>query len=185
LRALVIGEEWGQLYVSNFFEILTLFREGGINFLGVFQNAAAQIESRYGRETARIWKKAVAMTLYRGLPIQTRSKTSSTSPAKRPSWLRGFSVNNQVNGSGDNLAEQSRPLLQVEDIRRDRRRESAAESRDHSSPSMCLSSGTDPNYPACSATCAKSPTNTRVANARGSLSAIPEQCRRRYIGGAG
>lgn len=32
--------------------------------------------------------------------------------------VRGFNVsNNQVNGSGDNLAEQSRPLLQVEDIR--------------------------------------------------------------------
>ena len=62
LRALVVGEEWGQLYVSNFHEILTLYREGGINFLGVFQNAAAQIESRYGRETARLWKKAVTKT---------------------------------------------------------------------------------------------------------------------------
>jgi type IV secretion system protein VirD4 len=50
LRALVVGEEWGQLYVSNFHEILTLFRQGGINFLGVFQNAAAQIENKYGRE---------------------------------------------------------------------------------------------------------------------------------------
>lgn len=26
LRALVVGEEWGQLYVSNFYEILTLYR---------------------------------------------------------------------------------------------------------------------------------------------------------------
>lgn len=33
--------------------------------------------------------------------------------------VRGFNVNmNQVSGSGDNLGEQSRPLLQVEDIRR-------------------------------------------------------------------
>lgn len=33
--------------------------------------------------------------------------------------VRGFNVNqNQVNGSGDNLVEQARPLLQVEDIRR-------------------------------------------------------------------
>ena len=32
--------------------------------------------------------------------------------------VRGFNVNqNQVNGSGDSLSEQSRPLLQVEDIR--------------------------------------------------------------------
>lgn len=32
--------------------------------------------------------------------------------------VRGFNVNsNQVNGSGDNLVEQARPLLQVEDIR--------------------------------------------------------------------
>ncbi len=29
LRALVVGEEWGQLYVSNFYEILTLYRQGG------------------------------------------------------------------------------------------------------------------------------------------------------------
>ncbi len=57
LRALVVGEEWGQLYVSNFYEVLTLYRQGGINFFGVFQNAAAQIETRYGKETARIWKK--------------------------------------------------------------------------------------------------------------------------------
>jgi hypothetical protein len=28
LRALVVGEEWGQLYVSNFHEILTLYRQG-------------------------------------------------------------------------------------------------------------------------------------------------------------
>ena len=41
LRALVVGEEWGQLYVSNFMEILTLYRQGGIDFLGVFQNAPA------------------------------------------------------------------------------------------------------------------------------------------------
>lgn len=119
LRALVVGEEWGQLYVSNFYEVLTLYRQGGINFLGVFQNAAAQIETRYGRETARIWKKAVAHTLYRGLPdsdtlkeIEHRSGTTSV-------MVRGFNVNsNQVNGSGDNLVEQARPLLQVEDIRR-------------------------------------------------------------------
>ncbi|AOO79525.1 hypothetical protein BHK69_02610 [Bosea vaviloviae] len=32
--------------------------------------------------------------------------------------VRGFNVNmNQVNGSGDNLSEQPRPLLQVEDVR--------------------------------------------------------------------
>lgn len=32
--------------------------------------------------------------------------------------VRGLNVNqNQVSGSGDNLAEQARPLLQVEDIR--------------------------------------------------------------------
>lgn len=63
LRALVVGEEWGQLYVSNFYEILTLYRQGGINFLGVFQNANAQIETRYGKEMARLWRKAVAHTL--------------------------------------------------------------------------------------------------------------------------
>ncbi len=34
----------GQLYVSNFEQTLTLYREGGVNFIGVFQNASAQIE---------------------------------------------------------------------------------------------------------------------------------------------
>lgn len=118
LRALVVGEEWGQLYVSNFYEILTLYRQGGINFLGVFQNAAAQIESKYGKETARIWKKAVAHTLYRGLPENDTLREIEHRSGKTSVMVRGFNVNqNQVNGSGDTLSEQSRPLLQVEDIR--------------------------------------------------------------------
>lgn len=119
LRALVVGEEWGQLYVSNFYEVLTLYRQGGINFLGVFQNAAAQIETRYGRETARIWRKAVAHTLYRGLPDSETMKEIEHRSGKTSVMVRGFNVNsNQVNGSGDNLVEQARALLQVEDIRR-------------------------------------------------------------------
>lgn len=118
LRALVIGEEWGQLYVSNFHEILTLYRQAGINFLGVFQNAGAQIEARYGREMARIWKKAVAHTLYRGLPDLETLKEIEHRSGRTSVMVRGFNHNNnQVNGSGDNLSEQSRPLLQVEDIR--------------------------------------------------------------------
>lgn len=118
LRALVVGEEWGQLYVSNFYEILTLYRQGGINFLGVFQNAAAQIETKYGRETARIWKKAVAHTLYRGLPDNDTLRDIEHRSGKTSVMIRGFNVSaNQVNGSGDNLVEQARPLLQVEDIR--------------------------------------------------------------------
>lgn len=118
LRALVVGEEWGQLYVSNFYEILTLYRQGGINFLGVFQNAAAQIESKYGKETARIWRKAVAHMLYRGLPDTDTLKEIEHRSGRTSVMVRGFNVNsNQVNGSGDNLSEQSRPLLQVEDIR--------------------------------------------------------------------
>jgi type IV secretion system protein VirD4 len=118
LRALVVGEEWGQLYVSNFHEILTLYRQGGINFLGVFQNAAAQIETRYGKETARIWKKAVAHTLYRGLPDSETLKEIEHRSGRTSVMVRGFNVSaSQVNGSGDNLVEQSRPLLQVEDIR--------------------------------------------------------------------
>jgi type IV secretion system protein VirD4 len=118
LRALVVGEEWGQLYVSNFYEILTLYRQGGINFLGVFQNASAQIETRYGKETARLWKKAVAHTLYRGLPDNEALRDIEHRSGKTSVMVRGFNVNNnQVNGSGDNLSEQARPLLQVEDIR--------------------------------------------------------------------
>ena len=118
LRALVVGEEWGQLYVSNFYEILTLYRQGGINFLGVFQNASAQIEAKYGRETARIWKKAVAHTLYRGLPDTETLKDIEHRSGKTSVMVRGFNISNaQVAGSGDNLVEQSRPLLQVEDIR--------------------------------------------------------------------
>lgn len=118
LRALVVGEEWGQLYVSNFHEILTLYREGGINFLGVFQNASAQIETRYGKETLRLWKKAVAHTIYRGLPDDQTLGDIELRSGKTSVMVRGFNVNNnQVNGSGDNLSEQARPLLQVEDIR--------------------------------------------------------------------
>lgn len=133
LRALVVGEEWGQLYVSNFYEILTLYRQGGVNFLGVFQNAAAQIEAKYGRETARIWKKAVAHTLYRGLPDTDTLKEIEHRSGKTSVMVRGFNVNNnQVNGSGDNLSEQARPLLQVEDIRAATGFESGLlESRDH------------------------------------------------------
>ncbi|MCP8896348.1 TraM recognition domain-containing protein [Shinella daejeonensis] len=133
LRALLVGEEWGQLYVSNFYEILTLYRQGGVNFLGVFQNAAAQIEAKYGRETARIWKKAVAHTLYRGLPDTDTLKEIEHRSGKTSVMVRGFNVNNnQVNGSGDNLSEQARPLLQVEDIRAATGGESGLlESRDH------------------------------------------------------
>lgn len=132
LRALVVGEEWGQLYVSNFYEILTLYRQGGIDFLGVFQNAAAQIETRYGRELSRIWKKAVAHTLYRGLPDLETLKEIEHRSGRTSVMVRGFNVNqNQVNGSGDSLAEQSRPLLQVEDIRKATGGETALlESRD-------------------------------------------------------
>ncbi|WP_316356861.1 type IV secretory system conjugative DNA transfer family protein [Devosia sp.] len=118
LRALLIGEEWGQLYVSNFHEILTLYRQGGINFLGVFQNAAAQIETRYGKETSRLWKKAVAHTLYRGLPDNETLREIEHRSGRTSVMVRGFNVSqNQVAGSGDNLSEQARPLLQVEDIR--------------------------------------------------------------------
>jgi type IV secretion system protein VirD4 len=133
LRALVIGEEWGQLYVSCFPEILTLYRQGGINFLGVFQNATAQIEARYGKETARLWKKAVAHTLYRGLPDNETLRDIEHRSGKTSVMVRGFNISNaQVNGSGDNLGEQSRPLLQVEDIRAATGAETALlESRDH------------------------------------------------------
>lgn len=133
LRALVIGEEWGQLYVSNFYEILTLYRQGGINFLGVFQNAAAQIETRYGKETARIWRKAVAHTIYRGLPDTETLRDIEHRSGRTSVMVRGFNVNtNQVAGSGDNLSEQSRPLLQVEDIREATGGDSALlDSRDH------------------------------------------------------
>lgn len=133
LRALVVGEEWGQLYVSNFYEILTLYRQGGINFLGVFQNAAAQIEAKYGKETARIWKKAVAHTLYRGLPDSEALREIEHRSGRTSVMVRGFNVNNnQVNGSGDSLVEQSRPLLQVENIRAATGGETGLlESRDH------------------------------------------------------
>lgn len=118
LRALVFGEEWGQLYVSNFEHMLTLYREGGVNFIGVFQNAGAQIEARYGRELARIWKKAVAHTLYRGLPEEQTLREIEYLSGRKGVMVRGFSVNSsQVSGSGDNLGEQARPLLQVEDVR--------------------------------------------------------------------
>ncbi len=73
--------------------------------------------------------------------------------------MRGFNVsNNQVNGSGDNLVEQSRPLLQVEDIRE-------ATGGD-CGPSRCTGFrvlrggyagvlGAIPNWPGCFGTCAE------------------------------
>jgi type IV secretion system protein VirD4 len=133
LRSLIVGEEWGQLYVSNFYEILTLYRQGGINFLGVFQNAAAQIETRYGKETARIWRKAVAHTLYRGLPDTDTLREIEHRSGKTSVMVRGFNVSSsQVAGSGDNLIEQSRPVLQVEDIREATGGDQALlDSRDH------------------------------------------------------
>lgn len=133
LRALIVGEEWGQLYVSNFYEILTLYRQGGINFLGVFQNAAAQIETRYGKEMARLWKKAVAFTLYRGFPDTDALREIEHRSGKTSVMVRGYSVSlAQVNGAGDNWSEQSRPLLQVQDIRAATGGESALlDARDH------------------------------------------------------
>lgn len=118
LRALIVGEEWGQLYVANFPHILTLYRQGGVNFLGVFQNAPGQIDARYGRETTRLWRKAAAHTLYRGLPDGDTLRDIEHRSGRTSVMVRGFNVNNsQVNGSGDSLVEQARPLLQVEDIR--------------------------------------------------------------------
>ena len=119
LRALIIGEEWGQLYVGNFHQILTLYREAGINLLAVFQNAMAQIELRYSKETARLWRKAVAHTIYRGLPDDEELKGIELRSGKTSVMVRGFNASiAQVAGSGDTLSEQSRPLLQVEDTRR-------------------------------------------------------------------
>jgi type IV secretion system protein VirD4 len=97
---------------------VTLYRQGGINFLGVFQNASAQIEAKYGAEVSRIWRKAVAHTIYRGLPDTETLKEIEHRSGKTSVMVRGFNISNsQVNGSGDNLIEQARPLLQVEDIR--------------------------------------------------------------------
>ena len=57
-------------------------------------------------------------TLYRGLPDTDTLKEIEHRSGKTSVMVRGFNVNNnQVNGSGDNLSEQARPLLQVEDIR--------------------------------------------------------------------
>lgn len=118
LRALIVGDEWGQFYVSNFYEILTLFRDAGINFVGAFQNVAAQVEAKYGKEVLRIWKKAAAMTLYRGFPDTETAQELGVLGGTASVMVRGFSVNNnQVNGSGDTLGEQARPLLQVENLR--------------------------------------------------------------------
>jgi len=87
----------------------------------------------FNQKTARIWKKAVAHTLYRGLPDNETLREIEHRSGKTSVMVRGFSVNqNQVNGSGDNLSEQSRPLLQVEDIRAATGGEQALlESRDH------------------------------------------------------
>jgi type IV secretion system protein VirD4 len=78
-------------------------------------------------------KKAVAHTLYRGLPDNDTLKEIEHRSGRTSVMVRGFNVsNNQVNGSGDSLSEQSRPLLQVEDIRAATGGETGLlESRDH------------------------------------------------------
>lgn len=113
--------------------MLTLYRQAGVNFLGVFQNAGAQIDARYGSEVNRIWHKAVAHTIYRGLPDDQALKSIELRSGKTSVMVKGFSLNNaQVSGSGDTWSEQARPLLQVEDIRRATGGEKALlESRDH------------------------------------------------------
>lgn len=61
---------------------------------------------------ARPWKKAVAHTIYRGLPDDRSLKDIEHRSGKTSVMVRGLNVNNnQVNGSGDNLVEQARPLL--------------------------------------------------------------------------
>ncbi len=63
--------------------------------------------------------QAVAHTLYRGMPDTDTLKEIEHRSGRTSVMVRGFNVNsNQVNGSGDNLVEQSRPMLQVEDMRR-------------------------------------------------------------------
>ncbi|MCQ0990341.1 hypothetical protein [Jiella marina] len=60
----------------------------------------------------------MAHTLYRGLPDLDTLKEIEHRSGRTSVMVHGFNVNtNQVNGSGDNLMEQSRPLLQLEDIR--------------------------------------------------------------------
>ncbi|WP_244604581.1 MULTISPECIES: hypothetical protein [Mesorhizobium] len=75
----------------------------------------------------------LSLTLYRGLPDGDRLKEIEHRSGKMNVMVRGFNVsNNQVNGSGDNLSEQARPVLQVEDIREATGGEKAQlESRDH------------------------------------------------------
>jgi type IV secretion system protein VirD4 len=108
-----------QLYVSNFYEVLTLYRQGGINFLGVFQNAVAQIESRYGKEVARIWKKGGgAYALSRPCRMTRRCVRLNIARAAPASWC-GASMCRAAKSPGPAtiLVEQARPLLQAEDIR--------------------------------------------------------------------
>ena len=61
----------------------------------------------------------MALTIYRCLPDNETLREIEHRSGRTSVMVRGFNVNqNQVNGSGDSLSEQSRPLLQVEDIRR-------------------------------------------------------------------
>jgi len=56
---------------------------------------------------------------FMGLPDTDTLREIEHRSGRTSVMVRSFNVNmNQVNGSGDSLAEQSRPLLQVEDIRR-------------------------------------------------------------------
>ncbi|MHC2001805.1 hypothetical protein ACYQR9_15385 [Methylobacterium sp. CM6241] len=68
------------------------------------------MESRYDRETARILKKAVAHTLYRGLPNSDTLKEIKYRSGKTTVMARAFNVNsNQMNGWGTTLLSKPEP----------------------------------------------------------------------------
>ena len=73
---------------------------GGIDFDAMVASA----DERVWLEAARVWRKAVAHTLYRGLPDSETLRDIEHRSGKTSVMMRTFNVNqNQVNGSGEGL----------------------------------------------------------------------------------
>ena len=90
LRALVVGEEWGQLYLSNFYEVLTLYRQGGHQSPRcVSERRCADRDALWARNGSHL-EKAVAHTLYRGLPGSETLKEIEHRSGRTSVMVRGL-----------------------------------------------------------------------------------------------
>ncbi len=159
LRALVVGEEWGQLYVSNFPEILTLYRQGGINFLACSRMRARRSRRAMGARQRASGRKPSRIHSIAACPTTTRCAISSTAPGKRPSWCAASTSTRTRSTAPATACPSKRDRCSRWKISGKLRAASVGSSKrgiKATSPSTCRTSGSVPSCPACSATCGRS-----------------------------